>query len=86
MEEGQERDSSSDEERVLIEDEDMEDSPVDTPGLWIPERNEDDTKVCESFWRRYSDQETRTGSVRTVRKFHPPFNFDTPSVTLLYFH
>jgi hypothetical protein len=32
MEEGQERDSSSDEERVLIEDEDMEDSPTDTPG------------------------------------------------------
>jgi hypothetical protein len=28
MEEGQERDSSSDEERVIIEDEDMEDSPT----------------------------------------------------------
>ena len=28
MEEGQERDSSSDETRVIIEDEDMEDSPL----------------------------------------------------------
>ena len=44
MEEGQERDSSSDEARVIIEDEDMEDSPTDTPELWMPERNEDDTK------------------------------------------
>jgi hypothetical protein len=44
MEEGQERDSSSDEERHIIEDEDMEDSPTDTPELWIPERNEEDIK------------------------------------------
>ncbi len=49
MEEGEERDSSSDEERVLIEDEDMEDSPTDTPGLWMPERNEDDTKFVRVF-------------------------------------
>ncbi len=35
MEEGQERDSSSDEERVLIEDEDMEDSPTDNPELLL---------------------------------------------------
>ncbi len=33
MEEGQERDSSSDEARVVIEDEGMEDSQTDTPGL-----------------------------------------------------
>ena len=55
MEEGQERDSSSDESRVIIEDEDMEDSPTDTPELWMSDRNyrnEDDTnQVCESFWR-----------------------------------
>jgi hypothetical protein len=49
MEEGQERDSSSDEERVIIEDEDMEDSPTDTPELWMPERNEDDTKFVRDF-------------------------------------
>jgi hypothetical protein len=45
----EERDSSSDEERVLLEDEDMEDSPTDTPGLWMPERNEDDTKFVRTF-------------------------------------
>jgi hypothetical protein len=37
MEEGQERDSSSDEQRH------MEDSPTDSPDLWMPERNEADT-------------------------------------------
>ena len=49
MEKGQERDSSSDEERVLIEDEDMEDSPTDTPEFWMPERNEEDTKFVREF-------------------------------------
>ena len=49
MEEGQERDSSSDEERHIIEDEDMEDSPTDTPEVWMPERNEDDTKFVRVF-------------------------------------
>jgi hypothetical protein len=49
MEEGQERDSSSDETRVIIEDEDMEDSPTDTPELWMSERNEDDTKFVRAF-------------------------------------
>ena len=44
MEEDQERDSSSDEERHIIEDEDMEDSPTDTPELWMPDRNDEDTK------------------------------------------
>ena len=44
MEEGQERDSSSDEERQIIEDEDMEDSPPDTPELWMPDRNDEDAK------------------------------------------
>jgi hypothetical protein len=41
---GQERDSSSDEQGDIIEDDDMEDSPTDTPELWIPERYEEDTK------------------------------------------
>jgi hypothetical protein len=36
MEEGQERDSSSDEQG-------MEDSPTDSPDLWLSERNEADT-------------------------------------------
>ena len=49
MEEGQERDSSSDEERHIIEDEDMEDSPTDTPEFWMPKRNEDDTKFVRAF-------------------------------------
>jgi hypothetical protein len=44
MEEDQEeRDSSSDEVAQIIEDEDMEDSPPDTPELWMPDRNDDDT-------------------------------------------
>jgi hypothetical protein len=48
MEEAQKRDSSSDEERVIIEDEDVEDSPTDTPELWMSERNEDDTKFVRA--------------------------------------
>jgi hypothetical protein len=43
MEEGQERYSSSDEQRHIIDDDDMEDSPTDSPDLWLPERNETDT-------------------------------------------
>jgi hypothetical protein len=43
MEEGQERDSSSDEQRHIIGDGDMEDSPTDSPDLWMSERNEADT-------------------------------------------
>ena len=44
MEEDQERGSSSDEERQIIEDEDMQDSPTDIPELWMPDRNNEDTK------------------------------------------
>jgi hypothetical protein len=44
MEESQERDSSSDEERQIIEDDDMEDSPTDTTELWMSDRNDEDTK------------------------------------------
>jgi hypothetical protein len=44
MEEYQERDSSSDEERQTIDDDDMEDSPTDTTELWMPGRNDEDTK------------------------------------------
>jgi hypothetical protein len=43
MEGGQERDSSHDEQRHIIDDDDMEDSPTDSPDLWMPERNEEDT-------------------------------------------
>ena len=43
MEGGQERDSSPDEQRHIIDDDDMEDSPTDSPDLWMPERNEEDT-------------------------------------------
>jgi hypothetical protein len=44
MEEDQERDSPSDEEREIIQDEDMEDSATDIIELWIPDRNDEDTK------------------------------------------
>ncbi len=49
MEEGQERDSSSDEQRHIIDDDDMEDSPTDSPDLWMPERNEEDTMFERSL-------------------------------------
>ncbi len=39
-----ERDPPSDEEREIIEDEDMEDSATDIPELWSPDRNDEDTK------------------------------------------
>jgi hypothetical protein len=48
MEEDQERDSSSDEQGHFIEDEDMEDSPTDTPELWMPDRDEQDQKFVRS--------------------------------------
>ena len=44
MEEGQQRDSSSDEERQNNDHDDLEDSPTDTVELWMPDRNEEDTK------------------------------------------
>ena len=43
MEEGQERDSSSGEQRHSIDDDDMEDSRTDSQDIWKPERNEGDT-------------------------------------------
>ena len=43
MEGGQERDSSPDEQRHIIDDDDMESSPTDSADLWLPERNEEDT-------------------------------------------
>ena len=49
MEEGQGRDSSPDEERHIIHDDDMEDSPTDSPDLKIPERNEEDTMFERSL-------------------------------------
>jgi len=48
MEEVQERDASSDEERHIIVDEDMQDSPTDTPEFWMPDRDEEDTKFVSS--------------------------------------
>ena len=49
MEERQERDSSPVEQgHVIDDDEDNEDSPTDTPDLWIPERNEEDTKFVRA--------------------------------------
>jgi hypothetical protein len=44
MKKSQERDPSSDEERHIIVDEDMEDSPTDTPEFWMSDRDEEDKK------------------------------------------
>ena len=49
MEEGQERDTSADEEGHVIDDDDNEDSPTDTPDVWMPERNEEDTKFVRAY-------------------------------------
>jgi hypothetical protein len=48
MEEYQERDSSSDEERQTIDDDDMEDSQTDTAELWMSDRNDEDTKFVRA--------------------------------------
>ena len=48
MDEDQERNSSSDEEGQIIEDEDMEDWPTDTPELWMPDRNDGDTQFVRA--------------------------------------
>jgi len=45
MEEDQETNSSSDEQGLIIEDEDIEDSPTDTPELWMPDRDEQDKSL-----------------------------------------
>ena len=45
MEEGQERDDSVVEQgHIIDDDDDDEDSAADTPDLWMPDRNEEDTK------------------------------------------
>jgi hypothetical protein len=49
MEEGQERDSSPDEQRHIIDDGGMEDSPTDSPDLWMSARNETDTMFERSL-------------------------------------
>ncbi len=49
METGQERDCSPDEQRHIIDDDDMEASPTDSADLWLPERNEEDTMFERSL-------------------------------------
>ena len=49
MEEGQERDDSVVEQgHIIDDDDDDEDSTVNTPDLWMPERNEEDTKFVRT--------------------------------------
>ena len=46
MEEGQERGYFTlCQGHIIDDDDDNEDSPTDTPDLWIPERNEEDTGI-----------------------------------------
>ena len=48
MEEGQERDSSSDEQRHIIDDDDMEDSPTDSPDrLFVDGDGDYGEETCE---------------------------------------
>jgi hypothetical protein len=44
MEEGHQRDCSPNEERHIIDDDDIQDSPTDSQDLWMSERNEEDNK------------------------------------------
>ncbi len=46
---GQERDSSPDEQRHIIDDDDMEASPTDSADLWLPKRNEEDTMFVRAL-------------------------------------
>ena len=49
MEEGQERDDSVVEPgHIIDDDDDDEDSAADTPDLWMPDRNEEDTKFVRT--------------------------------------
>jgi hypothetical protein len=59
MEEYQERDSSSDEERQTIDDDDMEDSQTDTAELWMSDRNDEDTKFVRTREMLFRPRNTR---------------------------
>ena len=65
MEEGQERDCSPDEERHIIDDDDIQDSPTDSPEFWMSERNEEDTK----FVRELADAHPRRNDHSQCRNF-----------------
>jgi hypothetical protein len=74
MEEDQERDSPSDEEREIIEDEDMEDSATDIPELWIPDRNDEDTKFVRGQGhpiptKKYPQTTSEVSIVQDRKKF-----------------
>ena len=67
MEEGQERDTSPDDQgHVIDDDDDEEDSPTDTPDLWMPERNEEDTKFVRSSTDSIPTKKHPSVSVGTV--------------------
>ncbi len=66
MEEDQERDSSPDPTRHIIDDGDMEDSPMDTPDLWMSERNKEETK----FERTRSDDIFDTHDNKTKHDYY----------------
>jgi hypothetical protein len=73
MEEGQERDSSSDEQRHIIDDDDMEDSPTDSPDLWLPERNETDTMFERGLrdvipWKKHPESVSELSIVEQRKK------------------
>ncbi len=64
MEEGQERDTSPDEQGHIIDDDDNEDSPRDVPGRSLDTREKRERhQVCESIDGCYSEQETQVETV-----------------------
>ena len=65
MEEGQEWDTSPDEQGHMIDDDENEESPTNAPDLWMSDINEEDTHVSENIGGSYPDQEASVVSVGT---------------------
>ena len=73
-EDEEERDCSSDETAKIIEDDDMEDSPPDTPDLWMPDRNDEDTKFVRTNrdsipTKKYPQEASELSIVQERKKF-----------------
>ena len=74
MEQWQERDSSFDEERQTIDDDDMEDSPTDTAEIWMTDRNDEDTKFVRAKGddiptKKYPQAASEVSMVQERKKF-----------------
>ena len=69
MEEGQERDTSPDDQGHIIDDDDNEDSPTNTPDVWMTERNEKDTKFVRVLTDAIPNKKHQWRQCRNSRLF-----------------